>query len=148
MFSTAKLVRMKCNLKSIRLDIGMTQREVAAVFGQTASNVSHYENGKQELPPACARALIEAARVRGREVTFDEIYAARKAVTNTPAPEPRQAEAPPVRALACTTQSVRLTADRRDADRRDLVRRAEPVDAPQLNQLPLALAGEPRQEAA
>lgn len=54
----------------------------------------------------------------------------------------------PVRALACATQSVRLTADRRDADRRDLVRRAEPVDAPQPNQLPLALASETHQEAA
>ena len=52
----------------------MTQTDVAGVFGQTKSNVSHYETGKQELPPACARFLIEAARGRGREITFDEIY--------------------------------------------------------------------------
>lgn len=65
---------MTCNLKSIRMALGMTQRELAAVFGQTASNVSHYESGKQEFPPACARALIVAARERGHDLTFDEIY--------------------------------------------------------------------------
>ena len=63
-------------------------------------------------------------------------------------PEPNQ-ETTPARALACATQSVRLTADRRDAERRELARRAEPVDAPQPNQLPLLPAdGESHQEAA
>ena len=57
------------------------------------------------------------------------------------------AESQPVRALACATQSVRLTADRRDADRRDLVRRVEPVAAPHPDQLPLALASKTHQEA-
>lgn len=52
----------------------MTQRQVADVFGQTASNISHYENGKQELPPACARALIAAAAALGREISFDDLY--------------------------------------------------------------------------
>ncbi|MBI3096369.1 MAG: hypothetical protein HYY97_15985 [Rhodocyclales bacterium] len=52
----------------------MTQRELAMVFGQTPSNVSHYEAGKQEFPPACARALIEAAKLRGKDITFDDIY--------------------------------------------------------------------------
>ena len=52
----------------------MTQRELAMVFGQTPSNISHYEAGKQELPPACARALIEAAKLRGKDITFDDIY--------------------------------------------------------------------------
>jgi len=52
----------------------MTQRQLATIFGQTAANISHYENGKQELPPACARSLIEAAKTLGREITFDDIY--------------------------------------------------------------------------
>lgn len=65
---------MTSNLRAIRLSLGMTQRELAAVFGQTAANVSHYENDKQELPPACARALIAAARDRGRDLSFDDIY--------------------------------------------------------------------------
>jgi len=139
---------MASNLRTIRISLGMTQRELAAVFGQTAANISHYETGKQDLPPACARALIEAARVRGREVTFDEIYAARKAVTSTSAPEPHQ-EAAPARALACATQSVRLTADRRDAERREGARRADQLGAPDPEQMPLALAaGEPHHEAA
>ena len=66
----------------------MTQRELAAVFQQTASNVSHYETGKQELPPSCARALIWAARERGLDITFDDIYTVQKvAVGETAAPE-------------------------------------------------------------
>ena len=57
-------------------------------------------------------------------------------------PAPHQ-EAAPVRALACATQSVRLTADRREGPRR-----ADRVDAPQPNQLPLAIeAGERYWEA-
>lgn len=68
----------------------MTQRELAEVFRQTPANVSHYETGKQELPPACARALIEAAKVRGREVTFDEIYAVGIVGATDTAPEPHK----------------------------------------------------------
>lgn len=64
----------------------MTQRELAEVFRQTPANISHYETGKQELPPACARALIEAAKARGREVTFDEIYAVEKVGAGATAP--------------------------------------------------------------
>lgn len=52
----------------------MTQREMADVFGQTASNISHYEMGKQELPPACARALISYAQNKNEALTFEEIY--------------------------------------------------------------------------
>lgn len=52
----------------------MTQRELADVFGQTASNISHYEMGKQELPPACARALISYAKDKNQALTFEEIY--------------------------------------------------------------------------
>lgn len=69
---------MTSNLRAIRIALGMTQRELAEVFGQTSSNISHYENGKQDLPPVCARALIEAAQQRGRPLTFDEIYGPEK----------------------------------------------------------------------
>lgn len=124
----------------------MTQREVADLFEQTASNISHYENGKQQLPSNCARLLIQHVAQRGVTITFDDVYGSLNPHQEA-APEPHPAA--PVRALACASQSVRLTADRCDADRRELARRAEPVDAPQPGQLPLALAGgEPRQEAA
>jgi transcriptional regulator with XRE-family HTH domain len=82
---------MTCNLKTIRLALGMTQREIAAVFGQTPSNVSHYENGKQELPPSCARALIDAAQGRGHNLTFDDIYTVEKVSSGGTPPEERQA---------------------------------------------------------
>jgi transcriptional regulator with XRE-family HTH domain len=85
---------MRSNLRAIRISLGMTQRELAAVFSQTAANISHYETGKQELPPACARALIVAARARGREVTFDEIYAVPKSGGGqSPLPFPDEAKA-------------------------------------------------------
>lgn len=87
MLSMAKLLLMKSNLRAIRLRLGMTQRELAEVFGQTAANISHYENGKQDLPPVCARALIEAAHHRAQSLTFDEIYAAEKVSPADTAPE-------------------------------------------------------------
>lgn len=76
-----------------------------------------------------------------RVYQIKDLVAARAEAPSTS--EPHQ-EAAPVHALACTTQSVRLT-----ANRRDLVRRVDLVEAPHPDQLPLALAaGEPHQEAA
>lgn len=70
----AKLCAMSCNLTIMRKRLGMTQRQVAALFEQTSANVSHYERGKQELPPRLARRLIEAAGAMGVDLSFDDIY--------------------------------------------------------------------------
>lgn len=80
---------MTCNLKSIRASLALTQRELAGIFGMTASNVAHYEAGKQEFPPNFARTLIEVARLRGVEITFDDIYGLEVGAGDT-APEPHQ----------------------------------------------------------
>lgn len=75
MFSCIKLRSiMTCNLREIRIAIGLTQRQVADLFGQTPSNISHYESGKQDLPARCARMLIHAAAANGKAVTFDDVY--------------------------------------------------------------------------
>lgn len=65
---------MTCNLRSIRTRLGLTQRELAQVFSMTASNVAHYEAGKQEFPPNVARALIKEAACHGLTIGFDDIY--------------------------------------------------------------------------
>jgi transcriptional regulator with XRE-family HTH domain len=81
---------MTSNLKSIRVRLRMTQRDLASVFGQTPANISHYETGKQELPPACARALIAAAKDQGLDLTFDEIYITQKLGAGETAPITQQ----------------------------------------------------------
>lgn len=68
----------------------MTQRQVADLFGQTPANISHYENGNQDLPPKYARLLIDAAQVSGVSITFDDVYACPAASGETAQPE-RQA---------------------------------------------------------
>lgn len=70
----AKLFAMSCNLTLIRKRLRMTQKQVAAMFGQTPANVSHYERGKQELPPRLALRLIEVAGAIGVDISFDDVY--------------------------------------------------------------------------
>jgi putative transcriptional regulator len=61
-------------LPEIRKALGLTQAELAVSLGMSQGNVSFYENG-QTIPPAVAARLIEIARARGHELTFDAIYA-------------------------------------------------------------------------
>lgn len=115
----------------------------------TSPTVSQWVSGRRQVP---AERCPEIEKVAGGLVRCEDLRPdvdwAYLRGTNCPVPEPRQEEAAPVRALACATQSVRLTADRRDADRRELARRAEPVAAPQPDQLPLALDAGADKEAA
>lgn len=61
--------------KSIRKRLQVTQAEIAEALGCSQSNVSFYEKG-QTVPPPIAGKLIEFARSRGAELSFDDIYAA------------------------------------------------------------------------
>lgn len=64
------------NVAHIRSSLGLSQAELAlAIGGMTAGNISHYEQGRQEVPPDVARRLIAAAAERGHVLTFDDIYA-------------------------------------------------------------------------
>lgn len=71
------------NIKAIRNRLGLTQTDLAKAFGQSKSNVSHYESGKQELPPVNARKLIDLARQHGCELSFDDIYGSQVGSGNT-----------------------------------------------------------------
>jgi putative transcriptional regulator len=52
----------------------MTQAELASAIGVTQGNVSHIEQGRQEVTPGVARRVIDVAATRGVVVTFDDIY--------------------------------------------------------------------------
>jgi DNA-binding transcriptional regulator YdaS (Cro superfamily) len=122
--------------------------QLARAVGVSGVIISQWKTGARQVP---AERCIEIERATSGIVTCEELrpdvdWAYLRAAQVVA--EPHKDEAPPARALACATQSVRLTVDRRDADRRDLARRAEAVEAPNPNQLPLALSGEPHQEAA
>src|SRR6185295_7594625 len=59
--------------KRIRERLGWTQAEMAAVLDVSQGTISFYENGKT-VPPQVARKLIDVARQRGLDVTFDHVY--------------------------------------------------------------------------
>lgn len=64
--------------KDIRDRLQITQAEIAAALEMSQSNVSFYERG-QTVPPHVASKLIEFAKTRGVELTYDDIYAAKVA---------------------------------------------------------------------
>lgn len=61
-------------IQTIRKRLGMTQAELASAIGVTQGNVSHIEQGRQEVTPVVARRVIDVAATRGVVVTFDDIY--------------------------------------------------------------------------
>lgn len=60
--------------RSIRACMGLTQSQLAAALGMTQGNFSHYEQGRQQIPPDVARRVIEHAATLGVTLTFDHIY--------------------------------------------------------------------------
>lgn len=71
--SGASIVSMN-NILHIRQLIGISQAELGASIGVSQGNVSHYEQGRQEVPPDVARRIIAAAKDRGISLTFNDIY--------------------------------------------------------------------------
>lgn len=62
------------HLRAIRERLGATQSALAAGIGVTQANISHYECGRQQIPPDVARRLIAFAKGEGVELSFDDIY--------------------------------------------------------------------------
>jgi transcriptional regulator with XRE-family HTH domain len=61
-------------IQRIRQRLGMTQVDLAKALGKSQSNISHYERGRQKVPPAVAHALVAVAKTRGKRVTLSQIY--------------------------------------------------------------------------
>lgn len=68
----------------IRSKLGLSQRAIADALALSQGNVSHYECGRQEVPPDVARRLISFAESRGVTLTFDDIYSVDHALSPTP----------------------------------------------------------------
>ena len=62
------------SFKSIRERLKVTQAEIATAIGVSQGNVSFYEKG-QTVPPGVAAKLIEFAKTKGVDITYDDIYA-------------------------------------------------------------------------
>lgn len=77
---------MKNNLKSIREQLGMSQAEFGELIGVSQGNVSHCEQQRQEVSPEIARRVIAAARSKGLDVSFDDIYVAPPLAANDSGP--------------------------------------------------------------
>jgi hypothetical protein len=65
---------MKNNLKSIRKQMRINQKELAVLLGCSAGNVSHYENQTQNIPSYMAEKIIKVAKARNVDITMDDIY--------------------------------------------------------------------------
>jgi putative transcriptional regulator len=63
----------------IRTKLGLSQRALADALALSQGNVSHYECGRQEVPPDVARRLIAFAESQGAALTFDDIYSVEQA---------------------------------------------------------------------
>jgi DNA-binding transcriptional regulator YiaG len=63
------------SLQTIRKRLQLTQAEIAAPLGVTQGSVSFYETGQTAVPPGVAAKLIEFAKGRGVEITYDDVYA-------------------------------------------------------------------------
>ncbi|MCZ4058200.1 helix-turn-helix transcriptional regulator [Pantoea sp. LMR881] len=62
------------NLKSIRLGLKMSQKQLAEAIGQTPSSVGHYESGRRSPDIGTCHSIISAFNRLGQKVTFEEIF--------------------------------------------------------------------------
>lgn len=62
------------NILQICKRLGLSQVAFGKAIDVSQGNVSHYEQGRQEVPPEVARRVIAAAEAMGHAVTFDDIY--------------------------------------------------------------------------
>ena len=60
-------------LKSIRVKLNATQKEVAAGIGCSQGNVANYERG-QSIPVPVAQKLLDFAGHHGFVITLDQVY--------------------------------------------------------------------------
>lgn len=62
--------------KSIRGRLALSQTELAKALGMTQGNVHFIEARGQAVKPDVAAKLIEVAKSRGLEISYDHVYGA------------------------------------------------------------------------
>ncbi|MBN3145336.1 MULTISPECIES: helix-turn-helix transcriptional regulator [Pectobacterium] len=62
------------NIKSVRERLGLSQSALAAEIGVSQGNISHYECQRQSVPQDVSNRIIDVAKKRGIEISFNDIY--------------------------------------------------------------------------
>jgi len=65
---------MKNNLRTIRKLLKLSQAELAKLIGCTQSNIGHFESKGQRIRQELAQRIVVAAKAKGRNITFEDIY--------------------------------------------------------------------------
>jgi DNA-binding XRE family transcriptional regulator len=63
------------NILSIRKRIGLQQVDFAEAIGVSQSNVSHYENGRNDPSLDVGRQVVALARRYGHSLTLEDVFA-------------------------------------------------------------------------
>ncbi|EMF6434575.1 helix-turn-helix transcriptional regulator [Serratia marcescens] len=62
------------NIAKERIALGLTQEQLATIFGWRQSRISNYENGnRQPGLPEC-RLIVETLNKLGRDCTLDSLF--------------------------------------------------------------------------
>lgn len=62
------------NILAIRRRLGLQQTEFADAIGVTQSNVSHYENGRNDPSLDVGRQVVALAKQMGHCVTLEDVF--------------------------------------------------------------------------
>ena len=62
------------NILAIRRRLGLQQSEFADSIGVTQSNVSHYENGRNDPSLDVGRKVVALAKQMGHCVTLEDVF--------------------------------------------------------------------------
>lgn len=72
--AVADLDRANSLFRGVRLQLRMTQADLASALGCTQGNIGFIERGTQTLMPDMAKRLIRFAAAKGLKVTYEDLY--------------------------------------------------------------------------
>ena len=70
-------------IKQLRIELGMTQAQLAAALGVSQSTITHIETGKRSPSPALALEIVQIARKHRKKITLEALYAPSRNVNAT-----------------------------------------------------------------